>query len=112
MVNIWILWAEYGGILEMHGMTFSVNHLVGILDEIFKVKFNFIVVTIFLSGCIIQSKQLSGILELIRDPSIDLSMNEWLVRYSDYSRSYMPCQHRMVHYFLIVRAIKFCSMGR
>tara|TARA_Y100000813_G_C24127636_1_gene335963 strand:- start:426 stop:956 length:531 start_codon:yes stop_codon:yes gene_type:complete len=49
-----------------------------------KLNLIFIVVTIFLSGCIIQSKQLSGILELIRDPSIDLSMNSWLVRYSDY----------------------------
>ena len=37
-----------------------------------------------LSGCIVQSRQFNGLLELIKDPPIDLSTNSWLVRYSDY----------------------------
>ena len=43
-----------------------------------------IALTIVLSGCIVQSRQLNGLLELIKDPPIDLSTNSWLVRYSDY----------------------------
>ncbi len=49
-------------------------------------KFNLtlFVISIILSGCIVQSRQLNGLLELIKDPPIDLSTNSWLVRYSDY----------------------------
>ena len=43
-----------------------------------------IVISIILSGCIVQSRQLNGLLELIKEPPIDLSTNSWLVRYSDY----------------------------
>ena len=43
-----------------------------------------IVISIFLSGCIVQSRQLNGLLELIKEPPMDLSTNSWLVRYSDY----------------------------
>ena len=49
-------------------------------------RFNIILVavSIFLSGCIVQSRQLNGLLELMKDPPLDLSMNSWLIRYSDY----------------------------
>ena len=49
-------------------------------------KFNLtlIVVSILLSGCIVQSRQLNSLLELIKEPSVDLSENSWVVRYSDY----------------------------
>ena len=43
-----------------------------------------IVISIVLSGCIVQSRQLNGLLELIKEPSMDLSTNSWLVRFSDY----------------------------
>ena len=43
-----------------------------------------IAISIVLSGCIIQSRKLNGLLELIKDPPMDLSTNSWLVRYSDY----------------------------
>jgi hypothetical protein len=39
---------------------------------------------ILLSGCSVQSSQLSGLVSLIKEPSLDLSENSWLVRYSDY----------------------------
>ena len=47
---------------------------------------NLIIVTIsiFLSGCTIQSRQLNGLLELIKEPPMDLSAKSWLVRFSDY----------------------------
>lgn len=43
-----------------------------------------IVISVLLSGCTIQSRQLVGLLELIKEPPVDLSLNSWLVRYSDY----------------------------
>ena len=43
-----------------------------------------ITISIILSGCIVQSRQLNGLLELIKEPRMDLSTNSWLVRYSDY----------------------------
>ena len=43
-----------------------------------------IVISIVLSGCIVQSRQLNGLLELIKEPPVDLSTNSWLARYSDY----------------------------
>ena len=43
-----------------------------------------IIISIVLSGCVVQSRQLNGLLELIREPPLDLSTNSWLVRYSDY----------------------------
>ena len=43
-----------------------------------------IALTIVLSGCIVQSRQLNGLLELIRESPEDISANSWLVNYSDY----------------------------
>ena len=43
-----------------------------------------IALTIILSGCIIQSRQLNGLFELMRESPVDISTNSWLVRYSDY----------------------------
>ena len=45
---------------------------------------NLIVMSIFLSGCIVKSSQLNGLLDLIREPRMDLSNNSWIVRYTDY----------------------------
>ena len=42
------------------------------------------VISIVLSGCVVQSRQLNGLLELIMEPPLDLSTNSWLARYSDY----------------------------
>jgi hypothetical protein len=39
---------------------------------------------ILLSGCTVQSSQLSSLVGLIKAPSLDLSANSWLVRYSGY----------------------------
>ena len=39
---------------------------------------------ILVSGCSVQSSQLSGLIGLIKEPSLDLSANSWLVRYSGY----------------------------
>ncbi|MFL2496215.1 MAG: hypothetical protein ACJ0RL_11475 [Porticoccaceae bacterium] len=36
------------------------------------------------SGCSVQSSQLSSLVSLIKTPPLDLSANSWLVRYSDY----------------------------
>ena len=47
-------------------------------------KLTLITVSIVLSGCIVQSRQLNGLLELIKEPPMDLSTNSWLVRYADY----------------------------
>ena len=49
-----------------------------------KSNLTLIAITVILSGCIVQSRQLNGLLELVKDPPIDLSTNSWLVRYSDY----------------------------
>ena len=43
-----------------------------------------VVISIVLSGCIVQSRQLNGLLELIKEPLMDPSINSWLARYSDY----------------------------
>ena len=43
-----------------------------------------IALTIVLSGCILQSRQLSGLFELIRESPEDISTISWLVRYSEY----------------------------
>ena len=43
-----------------------------------------IAISIILSGCVVQSRQLNGLLELIKEPPMDLSNNSWTVRYSDY----------------------------
>ena len=43
-----------------------------------------ILAVILLSGCSVQSSQLSSLISLIREPSLDLSANSWLVRYSGY----------------------------
>ena len=39
---------------------------------------------ILVSGCSVQSSQLSSLVSLIKESSLDLSANSWLVRYSDY----------------------------
>ena len=39
---------------------------------------------ILVSGCSVQSSQLSSLVSLIKEPSLDLSANSWLVRYSGY----------------------------
>lgn len=53
--------------------------------RIFTITYLIIVtISIFLSGCTIQSRQLNGLLELIKEPPMDLSAKSWLVRYSDY----------------------------
>ena len=49
-----------------------------------KSNLTIIAISIVLSGCIVQSRQLNGLLELIKEPPMDLSTNSWLVRYSDY----------------------------
>ena len=43
-----------------------------------------ILTVILLSGCSLQSSQLSSLIGLIKEPSLDLSANSWLVRYSGY----------------------------
>ncbi len=43
-----------------------------------------IVLSIVLSGCIVQSRQLNSLIDLIKGPPMDLSKNSWLVRYYDY----------------------------
>ena len=43
-----------------------------------------ILAVILLSGCSLQSSQLSSLIGLIKEPSLDLSANSWLVRYSGY----------------------------
>ena len=47
-------------------------------------KLTLVAISITLSGCVVQSRQLNGLLELINEPPMDLSMNSWLVSYSDY----------------------------
>ena len=49
-----------------------------------KSNLTLIAISVILSGCIVQSRQLNGLLELIKEPPVDLSTNSWLVRYSDY----------------------------
>lgn len=49
-----------------------------------KLNLIFVFVSIFLSGCILQSRQLIYLTELINDPPMDLSENSWSVSYSDY----------------------------
>ena len=44
----------------------------------------FIVLSIVISGCVVQSRQMNGLLELIKEPPIDLATNSWLARYSNY----------------------------
>ena len=39
---------------------------------------------ILVSGCSVQSSQLSSLVSLIKKPPLDLSANSWLVRYSGY----------------------------
>ena len=43
-----------------------------------------VLMLILVSGCSVQSSQLSSLIGLIKEPSLDLSANSWLVRYSDY----------------------------
>ena len=54
------------------------------MRNLIKCKFILLAVSIFLSGCVVQSSQLNALLELIKEPSLDLSTNSWLVRYADY----------------------------
>ena len=43
-----------------------------------------LMLVILVSGCSVQSSQLDSLVSLIKEPSLDLSANSWLVRYSDY----------------------------
>jgi hypothetical protein len=43
-----------------------------------------VVVLVLVSGCSVQSSQLNSLVGLIKEPSLDLSANSWLVRYSGY----------------------------
>ena len=43
-----------------------------------------LMMVILVSGCSVQSSQLGSLVSLIKEPSLDLSANSWLVRYSDY----------------------------
>ena len=52
--------------------------------RIFMSNLMIIALTIVLSGCIVQSRQLNGLFALIRESPVDISKNSWLVRYSDY----------------------------
>ena len=49
-----------------------------------KSNLSLIAISIVLSGCIVKSSQLNGLIDLIKEPSMDLSNNAWIVRYSDY----------------------------
>ena len=54
------------------------------MNNLFRIKFISVLMLIFMSGCSVQSGQLSSLVRLIKEPSLDLSANSWLVRYSDY----------------------------
>jgi hypothetical protein len=43
-----------------------------------------VLMLILVSGCSVQSSQLNSLVSLIKEPSLDLSANSWLVRYSAY----------------------------
>ena len=43
-----------------------------------------VLILILVSGCSVQSSQLSSLVSLIKEPSLDVSANSWLVRYSGY----------------------------
>lgn len=43
-----------------------------------------LLVSIFLSGCIIQSRQLNSLVELVREPLSPMDVNSWNVRISGY----------------------------
>ena len=63
-----------------------------------KLKLAFFALSIFLSGCIVQSTQLNGLLERVKEQSDVFSENRWLVRYSDYeSVVYTLYQRQMAH---------------
>ena len=47
-------------------------------------KLILVLMFILVGGCSVQSSQLSGLVGLIKEPSLDLSANSWLVRYSGY----------------------------
>ena len=47
-------------------------------------KLILVLMLILVSGCSVQSSQLSSLISLVKAPSLDLSANSWLVRYSDY----------------------------
>ena len=47
-------------------------------------KINLVLMFILVGGCSVQSSQLGSLIGLIKEPSLDLSANSWLVRYSDY----------------------------
>ena len=47
-------------------------------------KLILVLMFILVGGCSVQSSQLSGLVGLIKKPSLNLSANSWLVRYSGY----------------------------
>ena len=42
------------------------------------------VLLVVLSGCVVHSSQLSGLISLFSSPELDLAENSWSVRYGDY----------------------------
>ena len=47
-------------------------------------KLSSILLTTLLSACVLQSSQLNGLLDLIKEPEVDLAMSSWEVRYNGY----------------------------
>ena len=45
-----------------------------------------------LSGCSIQSSQLSMLIGFVKTPQLDLSTNAWLVKYVDYEAIVLRCE--------------------
>ena len=43
-----------------------------------------IIVAVFISGCVVQSKQLNTLINLTKDPKFDISDAAWTLRYSGY----------------------------
>lgn len=49
-----------------------------------RLRLNLLFLVVLQSGCIIQSKQVSGLLDLIQEPSLDLSDHSWTLKYANY----------------------------
>jgi hypothetical protein len=45
---------------------------------------------VFLSGCSVQSSQLSAVMDLIKRPASDVLLNGWSVKYADYESIVYP----------------------
>ena len=49
-----------------------------------------IVFLVFLSGCSVQSSQLSAVMDLIKKPASDVLLNGWSVKYAEYEAIVYP----------------------